>query len=165
MISNVQVKGRKIYTKNLVPGKIVYGEQLVKVQGEEYRQWAPTRSKLGAALEKGTDYISLNEGEIVLYLGASSGTTVSHVSDIVGKDGFVFALDFAPRTTRELVFLCEQRKNVEPMLADAAKPETYKEDVVEKVDFVFQDIAQKNQVGIFLANDEMFLKSGGLGWI
>jgi fibrillarin-like pre-rRNA processing protein len=95
-------------------------------------------------------------------LGASSGTTVSHVSDIVGKDGLVYALDFAPRVLRDLVFVAEQRKNIAPVLADANQPETYAH-LVSEVDTVFMDIAQKNQAEIFLKNCKMFLKKGGFG--
>ena len=94
-----------------------------------------------------------------MYLGASTGTTVSHVSDIVGKDGFIFALDFAPRVVRDLVFVAEQRKNIAPILADANQPQKYI-DKISQVDIVYQDIAQRNQLGIFLKNVNLFLKNG-----
>ena len=51
----------------------------------EYRVWNPFRSKLAAAILGGVDKIHMKPGAKVLYLGAASGTTVSHVSDIVGK--------------------------------------------------------------------------------
>lgn len=151
--------GRKVLTKNLVPGISVYGENLVK-DGAEYREWDPRRSKLCAAILKGIREIGIKPGNVVLYLGASTGTTPSHVSDIVGNEGFVFALDFAPRVVRELVFLCEKRKNMTPILADANRPETYF-DKVSAVDVVYMDIAQRNQAEIFLKNVEMFLIPGG----
>lgn len=50
----------------------------------EYRAWNPFRSKLAAAILGGIDQIHIKPGVRVLYLGAASGTTVSHVSDIVG---------------------------------------------------------------------------------
>lgn len=50
----------------------------------EYRAWNPFRSKLAAAILGGVDKIYMKPGSKVLYLGAASGTTVSHVSDIVG---------------------------------------------------------------------------------
>lgn len=50
----------------------------------EYRAWNPFRSKLAAAILGGIDQIHIKPGAKVLYLGAASGTTVSHVSDIVG---------------------------------------------------------------------------------
>jgi len=154
--------GRKryIYTKSAYPGYNVYGERTVKKDGIEYREWDPSRSKIAAAIMKGCPNIFIRKGHIVLYLGAASGTTASHVSDIVGKDGFVFALDFAPRVIRDLVFVCEHFKNMAPMLEDAFHPEVYKKKVTE-VDIVFQDIAQKNQVEIFLKNVKMFLRKGG----
>lgn len=53
-------------------------------QKTEYRAWNPFRSKLAAAILGGVDKIHMGPGKKVLYLGAASGTTVSHVSDIVG---------------------------------------------------------------------------------
>jgi fibrillarin-like pre-rRNA processing protein len=156
-------KGRKtFYTKNLFPGNQVYGEELVRVGNNEYRAWDHKRSKLAAAIQKGVSQIGIREGEIVLYLGASSGTTPSHISDIVGEKGFVFALDFASRMVKDLVFLAEKRKNIAPILANANKPLTYAH-LVTQADVVYMDIAQKNQTEIFLKNCEMFLKPGGFG--
>ncbi|MFQ5474621.1 MAG: fibrillarin-like rRNA/tRNA 2'-O-methyltransferase [Candidatus Nanoarchaeia archaeon] len=157
-------KGKRLVylTKNLTKGKTVYGETIQREKGEEYREWDPMRSKLGAALYVKISQLGIYPRNIVLYLGASTGTTSSHVSDLVGKDGFVFALDFAPKTTRELVFLCEERPNMAPILADAAHPESYA-NLVCQVDAVFQDIAQRDQAKIFIKNCEAFLKKGGFG--
>jgi len=154
--------GRKkiLLTKNLVPGKQVYGERLNKESGEEFREWDPKRSKLAAAILKGCPNVGIRKNDIVLYLGAASGTTVSHVSDMIGKEGFVFALDFAPRVVRELVFVAEDRKNIAPILADANKPMTYA-DRICLADVIYQDIAQKNQVEIFFKNINIFLKKDG----
>ena len=155
-------KGRRpLFTKNLVPGKQVYGERLVKDNGIEYREWNPFKSKPAAAIMKGLNQFGLKPGDKVLYLGAASGTTVSHFSDIVGEKGMIFALDFAPRVVRDLVSLCEQRKNIAHLLEDANKPESYKDKIIYPVDFLFQDIAQKNQAEIFLKNVDLFLKKGG----
>jgi len=156
-----------LLTKNLVPGKVVYGEFLYYDKDEngnkvEYREWNPKRSKLGAALMKEVSQISIKENDYILYLGCSTGTTVSHVSDIVGKDGLVYALDFAPRVLRDMVFVAEDRKNIAPIMADANKPETYGH-LISEVDTVFMDIAQKQQAEIFLKNCKMFLKEGGFG--
>ena len=156
-------KGRMsaLFTLNLVPGKKVYDEFLSREGKNEFREWNPTRSKLSAAILKGIREIGIKEKDVVLYLGAAYGTTVSHVSDIVGEKGFVFALDFAPRVMRSLVFLCEDRKNIAPMLYDANKPEEYKDRITKEVDVVYMDIAQRNQAEIFLKNVDMFLKKGG----
>ncbi|MFH1064819.1 MAG: fibrillarin-like rRNA/tRNA 2'-O-methyltransferase [Candidatus Woesearchaeota archaeon] len=157
-------KGKKIIflTKNLTPGKTVYGEHTYRLDDEEYREWSFTRSKLGAALAKNITQLGMYPGSKVLYLGASTGTTSSHVSDVVGEEGFVFVLDFAPRTTRNLVYLCELRKNMSPIIADAKHPERYAGQVA-LVDCVFQDIAQRDQAEIFLKNCNAFLKRGGFG--
>jgi fibrillarin-like pre-rRNA processing protein len=156
-------KNREIFlTKSLVKGKKVYGEHLYTEGKDEYREWDPERSKLGAALAKKVSQLGIYPGSKVLYLGACTGTTASHVSDIVGKEGFVYALDFAPRTTRNLVYLCEERKNMTPIIADANQTRTFAH-CVSLVDCVFQDIAQRHQAEIFIKNCERFLRPGGFG--
>jgi len=137
-----QRKGKHniLLTRNLVPGKVVYTENLVKEGDVEYREWDIRKSKLAAGIIKGLNQIGLKQDDVVLYLGAASGTTVSHVSDIVGKNGFVFALDFAPRVVRELVFVAESRKNIAPILADANQPQTYFHKITQ-ADFLYMDIA------------------------
>lgn len=150
-------------TVNLVPGKKVYGETLTRIDGIEYREWDPFRSKIGAALMKEMQ-VPIKAGDKVLYLGVASGTTASHVSDIVGKTGTVFGVDIAERVMRDLVFLAEQRKNIFPILADATKPEEYAF-VVDKVDFVFADVAMPNQAEIMIMNCERFLKQDGFAMI
>jgi len=160
-----QKKGRRksLFTRNITPGKTVYDEKLVREGKIEYREWNARRSKLAAFLLKGGNQIGIKDGYTVLYLGASYGTTASHVSDIVGNGGFVFALDFAPRVMRDLVFVCEERKNMAPLFFDANKPDEYKDRVKTPVDVVYMDIAQRDQAGIFLKNTEMFLRKGGIG--
>ena len=98
----------------------VYGERILC----GYRLWDPFRSKLAALLLKSKGRgLRLKRDSKVLYLGAATGTTVSHVSDIVA-DGLVYAVEFSPRSMRDLIRLCERRENIIPILADAAQPET-----------------------------------------
>ncbi|MBA3063817.1 fibrillarin-like rRNA/tRNA 2'-O-methyltransferase [Candidatus Woesearchaeota archaeon] len=156
----IKGKKRSLLTINLSPGKKVYDEILIRDQGVEYRTWNPKKSKLAAAIMKGASQIGIKPSSIVLYLGCASGTTASHVSDIVGKNGFVFALDFAPRVMREIVFVCENRSNIMPIMADANNTESF-EKYITMADVIFQDIAQKSQAEIFLKNCRKFLKSGG----
>jgi len=153
-------RSRKLYTLNLFPGKSVYGESLIKENGAEYRQWDPFKSKLASSILKGCPNIFIRNGDVVLYLGASTGTTVSHVSDIVGEKGFIFAVDIAPRVVRDLVFLCYERKNIAPILADASQTKNLA-GRISKVDVLYQDVAQKGQIDIFLKNTAEFLKEGG----
>ncbi len=155
--------GRRIFTKNAFPGTTAFfDEKIMPQNGEEYREFDPTRSKLAAAVAKGASNVGIRKGNSVLYLGASHGYTVSFVSDMVGKEGMIFALDSAPRVVRDLIFLCEVRKNIAPLLADANHSETYAKRIVP-VDVVYQDLAQRNQAEIFLKNCKQFLKSGGYG--
>lgn len=159
---NIKGNRKALLTINLSPGKKVYDESLIKDRGIEYRDWNPKKSKLAAAIIKGVSQIGIKPESTVLYLGCASGTTCSHVSDIVEKSGFVFAVDFAPRVMREMVFVCEQRSNIMPIMADANNTESF-EKYITIVDTVFQDIAQKQQAEIFLKNCRKFLKKGGFG--
>jgi len=95
----------------------------------------------------------------VLYLGAASGTTVTHVSDIV-SDGIVFAVEFAPRPSRDLVRTVEDRENVIPIIADARHPDRYPP-FIDRIDILYQDVAQPDQAAIALANAEKYLLPGG----
>jgi len=152
---------RRLATKNLAPGKNVYGERLVKFRREEYRLWNPYRSKFAAALLKGLETVPIQPDHKVLYLGAASGTTASHVSDIVGDEGHVYCVEFASRSIRELVNnVCAFRYNMSPILADARLPERYSV-LVGKVDDVYCDIAQPEQARVLADNADLFLVDGG----
>ncbi len=150
---------KKLVTKNLVPGIQVYGEKLVKVGNDEYRLWDPNRSKLAAIILKGSS-ISLKKSCSVLYLGAANGTTASHVSDIVSL-GAVFAVEFSPRAMHDLIRASIPRLNLIPILSDAMHPNSYR-NMVSQVDFLYQDIAQREQARIALRNAELFLKKNGI---
>ena len=85
--SNIYISGApqnlKLYTKNIVPGTKVYGEKIITFKGEEFREWDPYRSKLAAMILENPSLEFLRKDLNCLYLGASSGTTISHLSDIV----------------------------------------------------------------------------------
>ncbi|KFK26854.1 hypothetical protein AALP_AA8G302000 [Arabis alpina] len=160
-------KGKEdaLVTKNLVPGEAVYNEKRISVQNEdgtkiEYRVWNPFRSKLAAAILGGVDNIWIKPGAKVLYLGAASGTTVSHVSDLVGPDGTVYAVEFSHRSGRDLVNMAKKRTNVIPIIEDARHPAKYRM-LVGMVDVIFSDVAQPDQARIMALNASFFLKTGG----
>jgi len=150
-------------TKNLTPGHKVYGEKLVEVEGKEYRIWEQRRSKLGAAILNGMSTFPFEENSKVLYLGASSGTTPSHISDIC-SDGTVWCVEFSPRMMRSLVELTRTRKNMIPILDDATKPQNYMH-LLEKVDVLYSDVAQPKQSELFMNNMRLYLKPEGIGVI
>jgi len=153
----------RIATRNLTPGRNVYGERLIQIEGEEFRIWDPFRSKLAAAILKGMKRLPIKKKNKVLYLGAASGTTASHVSDLVGKDGYVYCIEFSPRSIRDLIDnVCRFRINMAPIMADARFPMRYAA-LVSKVDAIYCDIAQPEQARILSDNAKVFLKKGG--WI
>ncbi len=151
-------------TKNLAPGTSVYNEQIVTQKSHEYRIWDPYRSKLSAALIRGVEAFAFAPNSSVLYLGASSGTTASHVSDLIGSDGRVYCIEFAPRVMRDLIQVCASRKNMIPIMADARYPESYIQ-VPQLVDVLYQDVAQPNQARILVQNAKRFLQPGGTAYV
>lgn len=133
-------------------GEPVYGEPVV----EGWRRWAPHRSKLGATFEKGLE-TGLAGGDTVLYLGAASGTTVSHVADFAGP---TYAVEFAPRPTRDLLGVAESRDRLFPLLKDARKPETYAHVVEADLDAIVQDVATRGQADVALSNRQFLADDG-----
>jgi len=129
----------------------VYGERML----DGYRVWDPYRSKL-SALWYINHSINLESTDIVLYLGAANGTTVSHVADYTSA---VYAVEFAPRPMQDLLVVAARRKNIIPIYADATKPREYAP-LLEPVDLLYQDVAQPNQASIAIKNLP-FLKTGG----
>lgn len=152
IFDGVYREGSNIATKNKFKGNTVYGEKLISEKNIEYRLWDPERSKLAAAIQNGLRNFTIKKNYNVLYLGASSGTTASHVSDI---SNIVFAVENSKRMMRNLIQVSEIRTNIIPILADAFKPETYMNRILS-VDFIYQDIAQPNQAEILNKNAEIF---------
>ena len=154
----------KLFTENPenCKGIKVYNEHLIKRKSKEYRSWTPYRSKLAAAIVKKLTF-TIKQDATVLYLGAATGTTVSHISDIV-KDGMVCAVESSPIAANELIKLGRRRQNIIPILEDANHPERYSF-FVPSVDIVYQDISQRNQAEIFTENIKKFLKKDGMGII
>ena len=148
-------------TKNLVRGNRCYNERLVQLNGEEYRIWKHYRSKLAAGIIHGLEILPIIEKSRILYLGASQGITVSHVSDMIGTEGIIYAVEHSHETAKKLQEeVTSKRKNIKPIIMDAAKPSQY-QIIDKKVDVVYVDIAQPDQTEIAIENCRLYLKSGG----
>ena len=158
----VKVDGQeKLATENLVAGNQVYKEKLVNKKGIEYRVWDPFRSKLAAVIMNGLEIFPFQEKSKVLYLGVSTGTTISHISDIVGPGGIIFGVEHSSRVARDFLDrVASYRKNIIPIMQDARQPQQYFS-VFGKVDVVYVDIAQPDQTEIAIANCKMYLKNEG----
>lgn len=157
---------RILATVNLTPGKSIYGETLIpqSIVGTklELRSWDPFRSKLAATILNKLRTFPFVSGSRCLYLGASTGTTVSHISDIVGSGGKIFAVEVAPRVARELMEnVVKFRKNVIPIVEDAKHPEKYGS-VYGEIDTIYCDIAQPDQTEIAIKNCDEYLRNVGL---
>jgi fibrillarin-like pre-rRNA processing protein len=157
-------KNDKLFTQNpdACKGTRVYNEQLITEGNTEYRSWNPFRSKLAAALLKGLS-VDIAADAQVLYLGAATGTTVSHISDII-TNGTIYAVETSPVAAINLLKVSEKRPNIIPILSDANHPERY-QSMVPPVDLIYQDISQRNQADIFTRNITAYLKPKGIGLI
>lgn len=149
---------KKLATRNMIKGMRSFGEQVIRVEGKEYRLWEPSRSKLAAAIMKGIKSVPIKKGNVVLYLGAAHGMTPSYMSDIVGREGLIYAVEFSERCFKELIPLCKKRKNIAPILADAR---LMKYEWIEEVDAVYCDIAQPDATEVAVRNCKKFLKKMG----
>lgn len=135
-------------------GEPVYGEPTA----DGWRAWDPKRSKLGGMLELGVE-TGLAGGDTVLYLGAASGTTVSHVADFAGP---TYAVEFAPRPARDLLAAAESRDRLFPLLKDARRPATYAHVVESDVDAIVQDVATRGQAAVAVRNAQFLTDEGRL---
>ncbi len=155
--------GGKLATRSLYPGTKVYGEEIIKDDDGEYRMWNPYRSKLAAAIMNGLKEMHIKKGSSVLYLGASTGTTTSHVSDIVGRKGTVYCIEISERSMRDLLKVCAVRENMLPILKDARDVDSYAQDV-GAADVVYMDVSARDQDDILIKNARL-LKRGGYAYV
>jgi fibrillarin-like pre-rRNA processing protein len=159
----VFIKDGAYLTVSMDPGRKVYGERTLKEGGVEYRIWDSYRSKLSGALKKGLKLFPFAPGSKVLYLGASTGTTISHLSDILGPEGEIYAVEIAPQCMKSLIALSERRQNIIPIHGDARQPQEYAE--AGRVDVIYMDVAQPDQDDILIRNARLFLEKGGIAMI
>ncbi len=124
--------------------------------------WQPERSKIKAAIENGLSesYLKVNK---ILYLGAAHGYTITHLYDQYTNQVEIYAVEKSPEMMRAFMPVVQDLPTVLPVLADANAPDSFAHYIDTDVDVVFQDIAQKDQVGIFLANCKRFLSTHGVG--
>jgi fibrillarin-like pre-rRNA processing protein len=158
VFNEVYSKERSLFTKSKTNAK-VYGEKIIEENGSYYRLWNPFKSKYCAALQNGLNENIFKKDSVVLYLGSAEGTTVSHVSDIVGEEGIIFCIDLSEIAMQKLAKLAEVRENIFPILSDANKIENYEKDV-EEVDVLFADVSQRNQTEIFIKNSKLLKQNG-----
>lgn len=159
----VHVEDKKyLTTKNLTPGITYYKERLFKTKYGELREWIPFKSKLSAAYLRNMDISILNKAQRILYLGMSTGTTVSHISDIIEDRGIIYGVEVAPRVMLEYISrVAKYRDNIIPLFYDARFPENYSYIINGKVDMLYCDVAQPDQTEIAIRNARLYLKKGG----
>ena len=152
----------ELWTETVGVEPSVYGERWAYAGGRAYRAFEPARSKLSAALVREWSGPIPEAEERWLYLGAASGTTSSHVSDLVGLTGRVYAIERSLRPFGRLLALARRWPNLYPILADAREPRSYS-GLVPLVRGLYADIAQADQVEIVRTNAAHFLDGPGAG--
>ena len=160
----IKEENKKILaTKNMIPGISYYKEKLYKISGVEYREWIPFKSKLAAAMLKGLEISFFNNLKKILYLGVSTGTTASHISDIISGQGIIYGVEIAPRVMLEFINrILRNRENIIPLFFDARLPSLYSDIIDYPVDLIYCDIAQPDQTRIAIINSKNFLKKNGI---
>lgn len=151
---------RELWTEAVGDPPPVYGERWTEVSERRLRLFEPARSKLAAALVRGWTGDVPSVGESWLYLGAASGTTASHVADLVGPEGRVYAVERSLRPFARLLALSERWSTLRPILADARDPVEYAS-LVPPVDGMYVDISQADQLDIALRNVELLARGEG----
>ena len=147
-----------LWTRNAVRGKSVRGERRKRDGRIEWRKWDARRSKVAAMLMRSkVDPSTLipNPGSLVVYLGASSGSTVSHLHDHVcgagnHHGGKIIAVDISSRMMRDLLTLCHARPGIVPILGDARYPLNLAPYLPRMADWLFQDLSMPDQAKSFI---------------
>jgi fibrillarin-like rRNA methylase len=171
IVWGVRREGRNLWTRNAVKGISVRGERRKRDGRIEWRRWDPTRSKVAAAILRTREEPSSllpTPGSTCLYLGASSGGTVSHIHDFVcGAEnhhgGQLVAVEISPRMVRDLVKLSDRRPGLVPVLGDARKPEQIAAFIRGKANWIHQDLSIADQAETFVKMATSFLAPGGIG--
>ena len=167
----VRREGRTLWSRNSTRGKSVGGERRKRDGKIEWRRWDPFRSKVAAALlmtsQKASELLP-SPGDTCLYLGASSGTTVSHIHDMVcgsnnHHNGQIIAVEISPRMMRDLSSLAEDRSGLIPILNDARETQSYAPAMREKAHWIHQDLSIADQAENFISIATSTLKNGGIG--
>ena len=127
----------------------------------EYRVWNAFLSKLVVAIVNGIQNIYMKPGSKVLYLRVDNGTTISHVSDLVGEKGIIYGIEISERSSRDLINMAKKRRYLVQIIDDARKPQNYRFLIPTLVEVIFVEVAQPDQARIIAINAEHFLKNKG----
>ncbi|MEM5781627.1 MAG: fibrillarin-like rRNA/tRNA 2'-O-methyltransferase [Candidatus Aenigmatarchaeota archaeon] len=163
ILPKVYLIDNKLAVENPIKGFKPFDEEIIIFNNKEFRVWSPYRSKVAAAILKGLKEFPIKEGTKIIYHGAAHGYTCSFFSSLIGEKGIIYAIEFSERCFNDLLPLCEKYKNIVPVLADSRKTEMFY--WIEKADAIYMDIAQPDEVEIFIRNCKEFLKKNGHGMI
>ncbi|HEX9710378.1 MAG TPA: fibrillarin-like rRNA/tRNA 2'-O-methyltransferase [Candidatus Thermoplasmatota archaeon] len=154
--------GRSFFTRHGGGGRPAYGEEVVRgPDGHPWRRFEPRRSKTAAALHAGglgPELEAVLSSPPLLYLGAASGTSLSHLADIVAPEP-AYGVEVAQRSFADLLENLRPWPNVFPVHADARRPAAYAA-LVGRAGAIVQDVAAADQVAVLAGNARAFLPDG-----
>jgi len=126
--------------------------QIRKKQGWDV--WNPYHSKLSAYLMAGGKNWPFKKNSKILYLGSAEGNTIRYLSEICLINN-ITAVEISAVAMAELLVLAKKKENIIPCLNDAHFPEKYRIQA-NNPEIIYQDIAQNDQVDIFIRNCNYF---------
>tara|TARA_B100001094_G_scaffold35681_2_gene29734 strand:+ start:26272 stop:26856 length:585 start_codon:yes stop_codon:yes gene_type:complete len=138
-----------------LPNYLKKRKGLLQIRKEQkWEVWNPYHSKLAAYIIAGGANWPFRNNSKILYLGSAEGNTVSYLSEICKADT-ITAVEISSVAMAELLVLAKEKKNIIPSLNDAHFPEKYRIQA-NNPDIIYQDIAQNDQVDIFIRNCDFF---------
>ena len=150
---------KKIATLNLSVGSKEKDEGIIKMNGNEYRIWKPYRSKLAAAIINGMEIFPILKKSKILYFDATMENTASYISDIVGNDGKIFVVVNSNKPSNFMQKMVDKRSNV-TMIHHTENLAQHKS-INDKVDVIYMNVSDKNNLDIAILNSKAYLKDGG----
>jgi|APSaa5957512493_1039668.scaffolds.fasta_scaffold35224_2 fibrillarin-like pre-rRNA processing protein len=148
----------QLVTKNLVKGTKMYEEKIIMVNGEEFLEWNPYNCKLAAAIRNGLQILPIIKNSKIICICGKAETTISHISDIV-YDGSVFVVGDNNKNDL-LKNLDIVRKNI-ISVSDNQFEQLYSTSITKKIDVLYVDIPQFDQMELVVKKYSLLLKTGG----
>ena len=150
----------QLATKNIVEGTKTHKEKIVIVNDEEFLEWNPYKSKLAAAIRNGLQILPIIKNSKVVCINPLEESTILHISNIVGSEGSVFVIDVNKNKKSFLNKLVDTHENIIPIY-DTIDELSFSSSITGKVDALYVDIPESEQIKQIVDKCELLLKNEG----
>ena len=150
----------QLATKNMVKGTKTRKEKIVIVNNEEFLEWNPYKSKLAAAIRNGLQILPIIKNSKVVCINLPEESTILHISNIVGSGGSVFVIDVNKNKKSFLNKLVDTHENIIPIY-DTIDELSFSSSITGKVDALYVDITEAEQIKQIVDKCELLLKNEG----